>query len=94
MKAIYPHARLKEQAQTEGRSVNALVIEVLKQATGGSVDRRAAIRRRARGAGVLVVPSAIPDATDGTPSRNEVIAATRGAGTTVSDALAMERDGS
>lgn len=84
------HARVKAAAQAAGRSVNALVVEALERATGTPVAPRAALRERARDAGLLVMP---PVAGRVDP-REHVIASTRGAGTAVGDALAAERDAS
>jgi antitoxin FitA len=84
------HARLKEAAAHEGRSMNALVIEALERATGRNADQRAIVRRRARESGLLVVP-----AQPGRPTpRRDVIESTRGVGRAVSEALADERDAS
>lgn len=80
------HARLKERAAREGRSVNALVVEVLSEAMGGH-DPRSAIRARARVAGRL----AEPPRPRHVPSRQEALEATRGVGSAASDALAAER---
>jgi antitoxin FitA len=81
------HARLKEVAAYEGTSMNALVIEALERATGRDVDRRAIVRRRAREAGVLVVPARPGRSTP----RHDLIESTRGVGGAVSAALADER---
>lgn len=84
------HTRLKAMAQAEGRSVNALVVEALEQVAGLPIDARAALRLRAREAGLLVVP---PEPGQAMP-RDRVIASTRGSGTSVGEALAAERDAS
>lgn len=58
------HRRLRQRAAAEGRSVNALVSEVLAAAVAEPDDRRAAVRARARLAGVLAPdrrPAAAPD---------------------------------
>src|SRR5690242_4509077 len=49
------HARLRERAAHEGRSVNTLVNEILAAAVAGG-DRRTALRMRARATGRLVLP--------------------------------------
>ncbi|HZV51460.1 MAG TPA: toxin-antitoxin system HicB family antitoxin, partial [Candidatus Dormibacteraeota bacterium] len=72
------HARLRERAAAEGRSVNALVVEILAVAVAPG-NRRERLRRRAKAAGWLVVPPR-PDLT---PSWQAVEEATRGAGTSV-----------
>lgn len=82
------HARLKAVAQAEGRSVNALVVEALERVTGVPVDARAALRQRAREAGLVVTPPS----PEQVRSRDRVIASTRGSGASVGDALAAERD--
>jgi len=80
------HARLRERAAAEGRSVNALVVEILAaEVAPGS--RRERLRRRARAAGWLIVPPR----PDRAPSWEAVEEATRGAGTAVSEALEAER---
>jgi len=78
------HARVKRLAAEEGRSVNALVTDLLQHATDGE-DRRAALRRRLEREGRLVVlmrPEHVP--TD-----EELERAT--AGVRVSDLLEAER---
>jgi plasmid stability protein len=80
------HARLKERAAAEGRSLNALVVEAL-EAAAASGDRRAELRAQARAAGVLVVPPR----PAGTGHREDVWKMTRGAGTAASEALSAER---
>lgn len=79
------HAELKARAAERGVSVNAFVTDVLVGVLGRP-DRRAAVRRRARAAGRLVVPDA-----GSTPSRAGALAAARGTGDAVSSALAAER---
>ena len=80
------HARLKARAAAEGRSLNALVAEVLEGAAAAG-DRRADLRARVRAAGLLVTPPRPGDA----PARTRSLAATRGAGTAASAALSAER---
>ena len=80
------HARLKAQAAAENRSLNDLIVEALTAALDERAGRRA-VRERARASGRLVVP----EPTGEVPSRDEVIAATRGLGTAVSSALDEER---
>ena len=80
------HARLKAQAQAEGRSVNELVINVLSLALKGETSRQA-VRERARVTGRLVVP----EPPDQTPHRHDIVTSTRGFGDAVSTALAEER---
>jgi plasmid stability protein len=80
------HARLKARAAAEGRSVNALVVEILAAEVTPS-NRRERLRRRAKAAGWLVVPPR----PDRAPSWEAVEEATRGAGTAVSEALEAER---
>ena len=81
------HARLKEHAAATGRSLNDLVVATLTQALEGGANRQA-VRARAQAAGTLV------DVTrpKRVHTRDEVIAATRGAGNVASRALAEERD--
>lgn len=80
------HRKLKALAADEGRSLNALVTEILSGAVGGT-DGRALVRARADAIGIRVVPR--PERRP--PSREAAIAATRGAGTAVSAALSEER---
>jgi plasmid stability protein len=82
------HARLKMRAAAEGRSVNSLVTELLES----GVSRAEAHKRwraRLEAEGRVYVP---PQPAGPVPSRDEVIDATRGWGTAVSEALQAERD--
>jgi len=82
------HRRLKERAAAEGRSLNSLVAEILRAALGGD-EPRARVEARLRASGLLVRlprPARVP-------SLDDVVAATRGAGRTVSEALEAERRG-
>jgi len=81
------HARLKQRAGAEHRSLNSLVRELLENGVAKD-DARAQLRRRAEALGLLYVP---PRPKRRPPSRDAVIAATRGSGTAVSEALAEER---
>ncbi|MEX2554084.1 MAG: toxin-antitoxin system HicB family antitoxin [Actinomycetota bacterium] len=83
------HDLLRARAASEGRSVNALVTEVLTAAVTKQ-DERAALRARLRAAGLLVKP---PQPKRRPPSLDAVIASTRGSGTAVSEALEADRDG-
>lgn len=80
------HARLKRRAAAEGRSLNALVADVLRAAAGEATTRQA-VRERARARGWLWTPSP----PERVPSLEEVLAANRGSGGPVSDALAADR---
>lgn len=80
------HARLKARAQAEGRSVNALVTEVLETAAP-ELDARAQLRARMLAAGALVIYPTPEDV----PTMEEVLALTRGAGRVASEALEAER---
>lgn len=51
------HARLRERAVAQGRSVNALVNDVLSLAVAEPVSRREALRRTAERAGMLAAAS-------------------------------------
>lgn len=81
------HARLKERAAAEQRSVNSLVTEVLENAVSQPRARQR-LKDRLRAEGRLVVP---PQPKGPVPSRDEVIAATRGWGTAVSEELERQR---
>ena len=80
------HARLRQRAAQEGRSVNTLVNDILSTAIAGG-DRRTALRMRARATGRLV----LPPRPARVPSYRAVERATRGAGQAASEALAEER---
>jgi plasmid stability protein len=80
------HERLKTRAAAEGRSVNALVNDVLTRAIA-EVDPRMAVRARVAAADLRV--EVRPDRRP--PSRAVAIASTRGAGSAASEALAAER---
>lgn len=80
------HARLKERAAAENRSVNDLVVDSLRAALDIKLTR-AALRERLRAAGKLMTPPRPAHSTD----RAAVIATTRGWGTSVSEALEAER---
>lgn len=80
------HRRLRERAAAEGRSVNSLVVELLRAAVAGD-DARARVEARLRASGLLVRPPRPERA----PSLDEVVAATRGTGRAVSEALEAER---
>lgn len=79
------HARLKARAAAEGRSLNALMTEVLAAAvsTGPTATVRARLARQGR---LVVPPRSGPP-----PNREAALQSTRGAGHAASDALAAER---
>lgn len=79
------HRRLRDRARAEDRSVAALVREVLERAVGRD-DDTSMRGRPARSA--LVVR---PDAPSPTPTSEDVLRQTRGAGTAVRAALASDR---
>lgn len=78
------HGRLKARARSEGRSLNALVAEVLAAAAG---DDRQSVRASLERRGRLVVPPQPRRA----PSRAAALRATRGAGTSASASLEADR---
>lgn len=80
------HRQLKDRAAAEGRSMNALVTELLSAAVSSS-DERAQVRSRVEASGLQVAPRPARRP----PSRDAAIAATRGAGRSASEALAAER---
>ncbi len=82
------HARLKARARDEGRSMNALVTELLE---AGVADARPAARLKARlrAKGLLVEPPP----PERVPTKEEALEAGRGWGSAVSDALAADRAG-
>ncbi len=81
------HMDLKSRAAAEGRSMNALVGEILRQAVQ-TTDHRAALRARVRAAGLEVhfTPTGVP------LPRDEAIELTRGWGHLVTEALEADRD--
>jgi antitoxin FitA len=80
------HAAVKERARREGVSVNTLVNRLLARAVEAD-DRGRELERKIAAAGltVRVTPRSIA------PPRDEVIAMTRGSGTSVSEALEWTR---
>jgi plasmid stability protein len=82
------HRRLKSRAAAEKRSMNAVVNDLLDKGLTGT-DEHARLDAYLRASGKLVVPPA-PRGT--LRSRDEVINATRGWGTAVSEALEAERN--
>ncbi len=81
------HARLKERARHEGRSMNALVTEILERALPDESPRER-LRRRLEGAGLLAEIEPSRDV----PSLEEVRSMLRGdAGRAVLEALAEDR---
>ena len=81
------HARLKRRAAADGVSLNALVTCLLADAVAGD-DDRSRLARRLEATGRRVLPPAPPA---GPPSRDAAVAATRGAGSAASEAVAAER---
>lgn len=80
------HRRLKRRAAAEGRSVNAMVSDLLRGAVDAR-DERELVRGRLRALGRL---ANIPRPRK-LMSRDAAIALTRGAGTVASQALADDR---
>lgn len=80
------HRRLKAMAASEGRSVNALVTDLLRAGLARS-EEEAKVRARLHAAGLRVVPRP----KQRPPSRDSAIRATRGAGRAATEALAAER---
>lgn len=80
------HATLKARAASEGRSMNALVTDLLSSGMTESHGREG-VRARAEAAGLLVMPSSPRRPI----SRRTAISSTRGAGRAAGKALAAER---
>jgi plasmid stability protein len=80
------HRRLKQRAAAEGRSVNAMVVDILRSAVHAH-DERELVRARIRALGRR---ARVPRPRR-VPSREAISALTRGLGTAASDALAAER---
>jgi plasmid stability protein len=83
------HARLKERAAAEGRSVNALVTEMIENGVSADDERRR-WKARLKAEGRLVVPTPLWPVP---ASRDEAIETTRGWGTSVSEELEKQRSG-
>jgi antitoxin FitA len=81
------HRKLKERAEIEGRSLNAVVVDAL-QATVVT-NERAMVRSRLRDAGLLLEPAPAPVAP---LDEDAIIESTHGVGRAVSDALQADRD--
>lgn len=79
------HARLRDRARGEGRSVASLVREVLTTAV--LPDDRIGVQGRLARSGLVVRPDAPPHV----PTLEDVLRRTRGAGTAASAALDAER---
>ncbi len=82
------HQRLKSRASAEGRSMNAVVNDLLDKGLSGT-DEQARLDSYLRSRGLLYVP---PAPRRPPLSRDEVIRSTRGWGTAVSEALEAERN--
>lgn len=80
------HRRLKSRAIAEGRSVNALVGDLLRDGLART-DEEARVRARLHVAGLRVIPRL----QGRPPSRDSAVRATRGAGTAAGEALTAER---
>src|SRR6266508_4085537 len=80
------HEALKFRAAAEGRSVNALVTELLSSGLAPA-DERSMVRARAESRGLMVTPR--PPRRP--PSRDAAISGTKGAGRAASEALEAER---
>lgn len=81
------HDRLKARAAAEGRSLNALVTDVLAAAV--QLHPSTSVRARLARQGRLAVPAR----TSHPPSREAALRATEGAGQAASDALDADRAG-
>jgi len=84
------HRRLAARAAREGRSVNAVATEILDAAADADVgDRRARLRARAAGLGVV---RELPAENVSSARRRRIIASTKGLGPLADRLLAEERD--
>lgn len=81
------HRRLKARAAAEGRSLNALVNDLLAAGVRTD-DQRTRVRERLRSLGLLVEPRG---SARRAPTREELARLGRGAGTAVSEALERDR---
>jgi plasmid stability protein len=82
------HRRLKDRAKAEGRSLNALVTDLLETNVSDG-DPRIRLRARVEALGLRVE---VPRPRGRIPSLDEAIRSTSGAGTAVSEALQAERN--
>jgi len=81
------HQQLKRRAAAEGRSINALVTDLLRAAVERA-GAKAQVRARLASGALRV----IPPLTRRPPSREAAIRATRGVGDAASRALAADRE--
>jgi len=84
------HARLKARAKSEGKSMNALVQELLERELPPE-SGRARVLRRAKEVGIRIVEPPSPEGP--VPSLDEAIATTRGAGPIADELLDWARGG-
>ncbi|MBW3575018.1 MAG: toxin-antitoxin system HicB family antitoxin [Actinobacteria bacterium] len=77
------HARLKAKAKGEGRSLNALVNEVLQKAAAEELTPEEKLRRRAEELGIELIPWGVP-----VDDEDEFIESSRGMGTASQEILA------
>lgn len=80
--------RLKQRAATEGRSLNALLNEVLEEAAPAARDRRTELDERIKAAGLWVD---VPAPEGPVPSLDELIEANRGIGPVVVEEVLHQR---
>lgn len=80
------HARLKAKAKTEGRSLNALVNEVLQAVAAEEETPQERLRRRAAKLGIELIPWGPSD-----DRLDEFIESTKGMGT-ISQEILAERE--
>lgn len=84
------HRRLAARAARDGRSVNAVATEILDAAVDAEEgDRRARLRARAAGLGVLRV---LPAAPVSEARRRRILASTKGLGPITDQFIADERN--
>ncbi len=81
------HQRLKRRAVVEGRSVNAMVSDILRRAVVAH-DQRELVRARLRALGRLAF---VPRPRKA-PSRRAALRLARGTGSSVSEALEADRN--
>lgn len=81
------HGRLKAQAKAEGRSLNALVTQLLRAGLARN-ETEARVRALLQAGDLHILPGLERRA----PSRDAAIRATRGSGRAASQALSAERE--
>lgn len=83
------HARLKKKAKAEGKSVNAVVTEVIEAALDSELTPAQRLRKRAKELGILAEVPQLDE--EPTMSRDDFIESTKGMGPFLSEILEQQR---